>query len=227
MMISVFLRPHVEMTLILFCFDTETTGLDTKNDRIIEFAAVAYDTEKKEIIFEEDVLIDPMRKIPEEASKINHITDEMIKKEAVGRWIKYGPRCRSMLKRADVWIGQNIDYDISMLTYEFERTGDVMPQKPFIDTMVFARRYYPNVILKSKSLGKMMEYFSISMKGGEAHRALPDTIATLDVLLAMLADQNMTVEQTIDPTYNKMGKHMIGMDPFEAMIAGLSFGGGR
>lgn len=213
--------------MILLSLDTETTGLDFENDRIIEFAAVAYDTERAEVIFQEDVLIDPMRRIPEEASKINKITDEMIKKEAYGKWIKYGPRCRTLLKKADILVGQNIEFDINMLTAEFARTGDVMPDKPFIDTLVFSRRFYPNAILPKKSLGKLAEFFAINLSENEAHRALPDTLATLDVLLEMLKDQDMTPEQAIDPEYNKLGKHMIGMDPFEALVSGLSFGGGK
>ena len=213
--------------MILLSLDTETTGLDFENDRIIEFAAVAYDTERGEIVFQEDVLIDPGRRIPDEASKINKITDEIIRNEACGKWIKYGPRCRSLLKKADILVGQNIEFDINMLTAEFARTGDVMPDKPFIDTLVFSRRFYPNSMLPKKSLGKLAEFFAINLSESEAHRALPDTLATLDVLLEMLKDQDMTPEQAIDPAYNKLGKHMIGMDPFEALVSGLSFGGGR
>lgn len=213
--------------MILLSLDTETTGLDPQQDRIIEFAAVAYDTEQGKVVFEEDVLIDPMRRIPEEATAINKITDEMIKKEAYGRWIKYGPRCLTLLKRADILVGQNIEFDINMLAAEFARTGDVMPDKPFIDTLVFSRRFYPNSILPKKSLGKLAEFFAVNLSENDAHRALPDTLATLDVLLEMLKDQEMTPQEAIDPNYNRLGKHMIGMDPFEAIVSGLSFGGGK
>lgn len=58
-------------------FDVETTGLSALNDEIIEIGAVRF---KNGYITERfSTLINPKIPIPIEATKVNHITNEMVK----------------------------------------------------------------------------------------------------------------------------------------------------
>jgi DNA polymerase-3 subunit epsilon len=57
-------------------FDIETTGLDPKQDRIVEFGAVKFDN--RGIISRYAVLINPGIPMPPEAGRVNNITDAML-----------------------------------------------------------------------------------------------------------------------------------------------------
>ncbi len=58
-------------------FDTETTGLEPKTDRIVEIGAVKFDSLGPIARF--SVLINPGVPMPAEASRVNGITDEMLR----------------------------------------------------------------------------------------------------------------------------------------------------
>jgi len=73
------------MALILG-YDTETTGLDTNNDYILEAAAVIYDTQLKQPvdIFSSFILWPSRPKISLEAQETHHITSDMLEKWGQG-----------------------------------------------------------------------------------------------------------------------------------------------
>ncbi len=56
----------------LFVLDTETTGLDPQNDRVVELAGVYF--EGRRYRSHRQMLLDPGIPIPREASDIHHIT---------------------------------------------------------------------------------------------------------------------------------------------------------
>ena len=64
-------------TVAFIAFDTETTGLDPVSGRIVEIGAVKFD--QRGVIARYNVLINPEMPMPEEAGKVNGITDEMLK----------------------------------------------------------------------------------------------------------------------------------------------------
>ena len=55
-------------------YDTETTGIRPDKDCIIEIAA--YDSKQRKTFHS---LINPKRPIPQDATAIHHITDDMVK----------------------------------------------------------------------------------------------------------------------------------------------------
>jgi DNA polymerase-3 subunit epsilon len=61
---------------VFAAFDIETTGLDPKRDRIVEFGAVKFD--KRGPASRYSILINPGIPIPEEARRVNNITDKML-----------------------------------------------------------------------------------------------------------------------------------------------------
>lgn len=71
----------MEANTPLFVFDLETTGLSRTSDRILSFSALK--VLKKGGLFQEldrmDMFINPEMDIPEAASRVNHITNEMVK----------------------------------------------------------------------------------------------------------------------------------------------------
>ena len=102
--------------VILF-FDTETTGVNTKRDRIVELAWVLCDNEGK-IIREETRLIIPEGfEIPVEASAIHGITTEIATVE--GEFLSdVLNEFLSDMRLACLIVGHNIMYDIEMIKNE-------------------------------------------------------------------------------------------------------------
>jgi DNA polymerase-3 subunit epsilon len=120
------------------CIDCETTGLDPKEDRVIEVAALCFDGESS---FEQyESLIDPECVIPDSAIAIHHITQEMVQGK---------PKIQAVLSEilsliADhIIIGHGVGFDIELLAVAAERHGitSTIRQNPRIDTLRLARLY--------------------------------------------------------------------------------------
>jgi DNA polymerase-3 subunit epsilon len=62
---------------VFTAFDLETTGLDPKQDRIVEIGALKFD--KRGPVSRFSVLINPGIPMPAEAGRVNNITDEMLR----------------------------------------------------------------------------------------------------------------------------------------------------
>jgi len=108
---------------ILF-FDTETTGLISKNNfpYIVQFSYIIYDTDLKEIILKYDEIIQlpPTIQIPEESTKIHHITTEMSRDssvEIIDCLKEFVEKC----KHVDLIVGHNLLFDNQMVIGEFKR----------------------------------------------------------------------------------------------------------
>lgn len=184
-------------------YDTETTGIRTDKDLIIEIAAYDPDGDRK---FE--AFVNPRVPIPPEATAIHHITDAMVKdaddfSEVGKRFIEFcGPNA--------CLIAHNNDrFDKLMLHYEGLRHELVWPNEWIhLDSLAWARRYRPD--LPKHSLQFLRETFEIAENN--AHRALDDVIVLHQVFTALVGD--LTTEQIVQLllTPNKMthmpfGKH--------------------
>ena len=91
--------------------DTETTGLDSSRDRIIELALILVDVDKAtglplqvQEVFDE--LEDPGRPIPAEATRVTGITDAMV----AGKRLD-DARIAELMKGVDLVIAHNARFD--------------------------------------------------------------------------------------------------------------------
>ena len=106
-------------------FDTETSGIDVFNDRIVQlFIGIA--DENGDLIEKYEWLIDPGIEVPEGASDVHGFTTEYLQvngsrpeealREAAGIFAQY----------SDIpWVAFNVNFDLSILNAEFERHGTV------------------------------------------------------------------------------------------------------
>src|SRR5690242_14667160 len=107
--------PHLKSHTFV-CIDCESTGLDPKNDRIIEVAAVKFTLDSNLAEFES--LIDPEVEIPANSIAIHHITQDMVKGQPKidqilgGLFELIGPH---------PIIGHGITYDIEILAHHAAR----------------------------------------------------------------------------------------------------------
>lgn len=147
-------------------FDLETTGISPIEDKVIELSAIK--VKHHEIVGEFSTLVNPKGFIPPEASRVNGITDDMVKD---------APGMEEVLKKFtdfigdEILIGHNIhDFDMKFIYRDIEKYMGLFLGNDYIDTLPLARFVLPN--LRKHRLVDLAEYYKISSEG--AHRALND-----------------------------------------------------
>jgi DNA polymerase III epsilon subunit family exonuclease len=159
-------------------FDLETTGLQKKSHRIIQFALVGSDHDGSSIHFES--LVNPQRKIPADSIRVHGIHDTDVKhSQLFGEHIE---QLNSLFDDAVV-VGHNVKaFDWPFMENEYLRCGKIMPQpKAIIDTLQVARKLR---IPKPHGLGPLCQRFNIKLEN--AHDAGADAAASLLLLWKMM-----------------------------------------
>jgi DNA polymerase-3 subunit epsilon len=155
------------------CLDCETTGLDTKNDRIIEIAATKFTFSS--IQESKESLVNPQCDIPPSSQEIHNISQEMVKnqpsiKEILPSFLK--------LINKHILVGHGIAFDIAIICEEAKRNQIPcsLHENISIDTLRLARLYGESPI---NSLEQLRSHFNIEPEG--AHRAMSDVIVNIEV----------------------------------------------
>lgn len=174
-------------------FDVETTGLSPLDgDRVVEIAAVK--VKNGEIIASIDSLINPQRAIPEEAQKINKITDAMVVSAPTAE--EFLPKVIEFIGGGCL-VGHNIKFDLDFLCYELNLAGRKLNDAtPALDTLKMAKRLLPQ--LSSYQLSNLGLYFGARIDG--THRALADvklTVTVLNRLLDLAGGQGFSLFQDV------------------------------
>lgn len=175
-------------------FDTETTGIDTATDRVVEIGAVAF--EGGVLTEEFHGYINPGRPIPAEASSVHGITDVKVKDSP-----KFEEKAQDIvdfLKGAQVLCGYNAaGYDAPLLNAEFERAGYEyrIRSEEVLDPVIFVRWYFRE--MRSRKLGDMCAYLGITLD--HAHTAVADATATAHLLYKLLGKHiPSTIEEALE-----------------------------
>ena len=156
--------------------DTETTGLKPETSKLIEIAVIQIDAHgKRHHSFH--TLLDPGKKFTN--SDIHGITPSMVKGAPKFEEVAY--HIASLLKDRIV-VGHNIEFDLAMLSYEYQRLGIGMPSIPRIDTMKMC--FDLDLSTPNQQLPSLLAYFDLP--SGQAHSALHDAAATSAVFASML-----------------------------------------
>ncbi|MBW2526510.1 MAG: 3'-5' exonuclease [Deltaproteobacteria bacterium] len=167
--------------------DTETTGRDPKEDRVIEVGIVI--GEGGELKSFHSWLINPGMPIPAESTKIHGITDE----EVAGKptFAEAAAEILEVLAGA-LPAAYNAEFDRGFILAEVERAQlelespppAVRPNVRWLDPLVFAREVFPG--RQSRALGAVCKRLGIELE--RAHRATDDAAAALRVLYAIAED---------------------------------------
>lgn len=167
-------------------FDTETTGVDIRNDRIIELAG--YEPVSKQSFVR---LIHPGRPIPKEATNIHGITDEMVANAPNfgGIWEEFVAFCGDDA----VLIAHNGEtFDLPFLGEEVKRHNMTLPAWPLIDSLKWARKYRSD--LPKHSLQFLRQVYGVAEN--QAHRALDDVMVLYEVFSTMIDD--LPIEKVLE-----------------------------
>lgn len=123
--------------MIIGVLDLESTGVDVKEDRIIEYAIARYDMDGT-LIDEIEQRINPMKKIAPKAIAVHKIADADVAFSP--KFSEKATGLHKIVNSCDFIVGHNaLGFDGPMLRNEFARVGlkDNIP--PILDTMLHGR----------------------------------------------------------------------------------------
>ncbi|MDR0622847.1 MAG: 3'-5' exonuclease [Treponema sp.] len=192
-------------------FDIETTGLDPKQDRIVEFGAVQFDNRGP--ICRYSVLINPGIPMPEEAGRVNGITDGMLAGKPPLETVF--PDFLRLVKNTII-VAHNAPFDVGFVNEQlktlYEKARDKVPGQgnllpgledgqetgepawapPFpalpnriADTLVLARRIFPG-----RSSHKLQDLAAnMRITAQNAHRAEDDARLCMEIFVHMAVQQ--------------------------------------
>jgi DNA polymerase-3 subunit epsilon len=180
-----------------FAFDTETTGVDPEKSQILSIAMVVLDmsltpiaTKEVHAFPDENAVIDP------EAVRVNGYTEEAWKEKGAVTQKEMFQQVQLLLKNH--WrlkpVAHNLPFDAAFLKALFKRFARPPRDRPYndlfsyfgLDTLgvaVFADLVLHDQCRSTYKLSSLSEHYKI--KHADAHTALSDVLAMVDVLKAM------------------------------------------
>lgn len=162
--------------------DVETTGLNAKEDKIIEIALVAFNKNGERTVYEQ--LVNPGILVSPFITRQTGITDDMLTDAPVINDIR--DQVLQNLSRKII-VAHNAGFDISFL-----EAAQALPKEfLYIDSMDFCKLIYPR--MNSYALRSIARDLNLEIES--SHRALPDALL-LEKLFVHLLDtaQNLSVK---------------------------------
>lgn len=169
-------------------FDTETTGTDPVKDRIVEFYFLKIFPDGGTMTLES--LVNPTIPIPESASKVHGIMDQMV--ENIPTFKDQHQQIFDFIQDCDLAGFNTNKFDVPLLMEEFVRVGvelDYMNIN-FVDVSVIHNRLNP------RNLSAVYKLWT-NKDLDNAHMASVDVDATVEVLAHML-ESNKSEELPVD-----------------------------
>lgn len=177
------MKLHLKKPLAFF--DLETTGTDVGKDRIVEIAIVKVMPDGQVHTMpqapgkENRVLVNPGMPIPIESSLVHGIYDEDVKNAPT--FAELAPKLFKFLFDCDLGGYNSNRFDIPLLAEEFLRAGIdfSLEGRNQIDVQVIFH------IMEPRNLKAAYKFYCNKNLDG-AHEALPDAMATYEIMEAML-----------------------------------------
>jgi DNA polymerase-3 subunit epsilon len=162
----------------LVVFDLETTGLSASRNRICEIGAVR--VRALEIAETFETLVDPGTALPAFVAALTGIREHDLRQ---------APRAEIAIRRFLAFAGDaplaahNARFDVGFLEHEVDRLTGKRVGAPVLDTVWLARRLLHSRTTRF-SLAQLAHFFGVSTE--PCHRALPDALATAEILISLL-----------------------------------------
>ncbi|MEO6098128.1 MAG: 3'-5' exonuclease [Fibrobacteria bacterium] len=191
----------------MVAFDVETTGLDPDKEELIEIAGIKFTFEKKDgkLITKEiaqySSLVRPGKLIPEDATRVNNITNQMVENAP-----ELKPVLTAFLRfcgLSSILVAHNASFDAAFLGKAIRKQGLVMPQHPIIDSLKFIRKIMPEYASHrlSEIARKLGDQTGMVLSRGELHRATYDCQILKEVMCACLRkryqDKDLAMDQAV------------------------------
>jgi DNA polymerase-3 subunit epsilon len=174
--------------------DTETTGLDPREDELIAIGAVRIVNGRILLPETFDTLIDPRRPVSPESTRIHGLSRSMLDgqpgiEQVLPRFARFA--------EDTVLVGHNVAFDMRFLAEKEAATGVRLAQ-PVLDTLLLSPVVHPEH--QDHSLEAIAGRLGVSVVG--RHTALGDALVTAEVfvrLLRLLEERGIdTLGQALD-----------------------------
>lgn len=165
--------------------DIETTGGRAARDKITEIAIVVHNG--TEVLDTFETLLNPEINIPYGITELTGIDNEMV--STAPRFFEIAKKVVELTEGA-IFVAHNVRFDYSFIQEEFRRLGYTYTRRQLC-TVRLARKVFPGY--KSYSLGNLITAMGLS--AGERHRAMGDTIATVDLFERILSQSGSAVKE--------------------------------
>ncbi|MDV0443498.1 3'-5' exonuclease [Methanorbis rubei] len=171
----------------IIALDTETSGLDPKNDRIIELAAISVDEQGIQTKLNTYIQLPVALPLSQKTIELTGITRDFLQREGVTEQ-EAAASFVAMIQKMNrvLFIAHNAQFDLCFLQEFLKRNGHSLPEGwGIIDTLtVFRdRKSYPN------KLSDAIKYYELQ-NVQNTHSALTDAYAVHAVFNAMQQEQN-------------------------------------
>ena len=178
--------------------DTETTGLRPAGNDIIEVSAIRFEKGFVPVSCF-TTLLRPREPIPEEASRVNHITDDMVQDKPA--FSEVAEALSAYISKCNI-VGHNLEFDLKFL---FVCGADLPEKKRYFDTLALAKQtltcprstvwdeveerrvsvdYWD---VEDYKLTTLCDYYKIYRD--DAHRSLSDCYATALLFKNLIEDK--------------------------------------
>jgi DNA polymerase III epsilon subunit family exonuclease len=168
------------------CIDSETTGIDPVNDRIVELGAVEF--HQGQPLRRMGMLVQPGIAIPEQASAIHGIRDADV--SGCPSLSDIADRFLTHVRSAEVLVGYNWPFDAAFLHAALGSAWlEAICDKPVIDVLVVVRldsvgRYWKGT--GRHRLDAVADQLDVPREG-RSHRASSDCVLTCRILWKLRA----------------------------------------
>ena len=161
-------------------FDTETTGLDNREDRVIEIGGVELDNHFPTGRTIHLYIKPGDRKVHPDALAVHGITDDFLKDKP--SFAQVADEILQFFEGAK-WIAHNATFDMGFINSELARLGrPAIPGGEVIDTLALARRKHP---MGPNSLDALCRRYGIDNSHRTKHGALLDSELLAEVYIEM------------------------------------------
>jgi DNA polymerase-3 subunit epsilon/CBS domain-containing protein len=159
--------------------DLETTGLDVRQDRIVEAAVLGMRGARMAESPRVDQVLDPGIPIPAAATAIHGVDGRRV--AGAPRFADFAPTLRHALS-ARVLVGHHIAFDLAILRHEAARAGIPWRDPPSLDIALLLGALEPT--LPDLSLEGVARWLGVRIE--RRHSALGDATATAEAFAALL-----------------------------------------
>ncbi|MGF9566336.1 DNA polymerase III subunit epsilon [Neorhizobium sp. JUb45] len=162
-------------------FDTETTGLESKTDRVIEIGGIELVDHFPTGRTFHKYISPGDRKVHPDALAVHGLTDEFLKDKP--SFAEIVEELQEFFHDAK-WIAHNANFDIGFINAEFDRLGLApVVSEQVIDTLSMARRKHP---MGPNSLDALCRRYGIDNSHRTKHGALLDSELLAEVYIEMI-----------------------------------------
>lgn len=174
-------------------FDTETTGLNAADDRIVEIGCVEIEdlmpTGKTFHVY-----INPTHPVQREAFKVHGLSNDFLKtkpvfKRVVNRFLKF-------IGDAPL-VAHNANFDMAFINAELGRLDMEPLTNPIIDTLALAREKRPG---SKHTLDALCRHYDIDISRRKKHGALLDAELLAEVYVELRGGRQMSMDVLVDTT---------------------------